>query len=240
MKMETQYYRKTAVIVGALFIIATVTAISSMVLLGTSFDEQDYLVDVPETETEIVVAVLFELVLAISVIGIGALMFPILKRQVEGLAAGYVVFRLVEGILIVVATTTMLVMLTLGRDYASGALDAATLEPMGALLMALREWSFIIGTLIFLGLGGLVLNYLLYRSALVPRWLSVWGLIGGAGVLVYGIFHFFDLGSDVMLALNLLAAPVAVQEMVFAPYLIIKGFNAPAPVPGSPTVGTYD
>ncbi len=226
--MNGQYYRKTAALVGALFIIATVTAITAMVLLGTAFEEPDFLVDLSEIENTVVVAVLLELVLAASLVGIGALMFPVFKRHGEGLALGYAGIRLTEAIFIIIASVCLLAMLTMGGEYASGDLDATGIEAMGALLMGLREWAFVIGTLVFLGLGALTLNYLFYVSRLIPRWLSVWGLIGGAGVLVYGVFALFGHDISSFSAVSLMAAPIAVEEMVFASYLIIKGFNAPS------------
>jgi hypothetical protein len=226
--MDGKYYRKTAMIVGALFIIATVTAITAMVLLGTAFEEPDYLVDLPEIEDKVVTAVVLELILAVSLIGIGALMFPVFKKHGEGLALGYAGIRLVEAIFIIVASVCLLVMLTMGKDYSAGNLDVADIETIGALLMAIREGAFLIGTLIFLGLGAMTLNYLFYRSELIPRWLSVWGIIGGAGVLVYGVLGLGGLDTGATDASTLLAAPIAVQEMVFAVFLMVKGFDRPA------------
>jgi hypothetical protein len=81
---------------------------------------------------------------------------------------------------------------------------------------------------IFLGLGCLTLNYILYRSRLVPRWLSAWGLIGGVGILIYGTLGLFGTNTSSFDATTLLAAPIAVQEMVFASWLIIKGFDVPS------------
>lgn len=236
--MDGQYYRKTGALVGALFIIATVTAIAAMVLMGTAFEEPDFLIDLPEIENKVVTAVILELILAISLIGIGALMFPVFKRHGEGLALGYAGLRLTEAIFIIIASVCLLVMLTMGQDYAAGTLDVTNNETMGALLMALREWSFVIGTMVFLGLGALTLNHLFYRSQLIPRWLSVWGLIGGAGVLLYGVLGLFGLDTGAADASTVLAAPIAVQEMVFASYLIIKGFNGPAS--GSGTAPTRE
>ena len=226
--MNGQYYRKTAALVGALFITATVTAIAAMVLLGTSLEEPDYLVDIAEIENDVVVASMLELVLAVSLIGIGALMFPVFKGHVEGLAVSYAAIRLVEAVFIIVATTCLLVGLKLGQDHAAGTLEVANAGTVGALLMVLREWAFVIGTLLFLGLGALTLNYLLYQARLVPRWLSAWGLVGGAGVLVYGVFALFGHDISSFSAVSVLAAPIGVQEMVFASYLMIKGFDAPA------------
>jgi len=93
-------------------------------------------------------------------------------------------------------------------------------------LLALQNWSFEIGTLIFLGLGGFFIYYPLYELKLVPRVLSIWGLIGAACVLLYGLLGLFGLTAD-SVALNVLAAPIAIQEMIFAVWLIIKGFNSP-------------
>ncbi len=231
--MDGKYYRKTAALVGALFIIATVTAIAAMVLVGTAFEEPDYLVDLPEIENKVVTAVVLELILAVSLIGIGALMFPVFKKHGEGMVLGYAGIRLVEAIFIIVASVCLLAMLTMGQDYADGNLDVTDIEIIGALLMALREWAFVIGTLIFLGLGAMTLNDLFYRSELIPRWLSVWGLIGGAGVLVYGVFALFGHDISSFSAVSLLAAPIAVQEMVFAVFLMVKGFDRPASGSGS-------
>jgi len=214
-------YRKTAIIVGALFIIATVTAIISIAFLGSNLDPPDYLVNVAANENQVIMAVIFWLILAVSVMGIGALMFPILKKYDEGLAFGYFGLRLVEAVFIVVASISLLALLTLSQEYVGSGFSSSYLAS-GTLLLALQDWSFTVGTLIFLGLGGLPLYYILYQSRLVPRWLSAWGLIGAALVLLYGLIALFDLDP------NYLAAPIAVQEMVFAVWLIAKGFNPPA------------
>jgi hypothetical protein len=216
-------YRRTAVIVGVLFIVATVTAILSIVSLGSTLDDDtEYLTDVSANENRVIVSVIFWLILAVSVIGIGVVMYPILKKYVESLALAYVGFRLVEGILIVVASISLLSLLTLSQEYVGGSLDASYYQASGTSLLALQDWSFVIGTMIFLGLGGLPLYYLLYQSRLVPRWLSAWGIIGAASVLLYGLLWLFGISADV------LAAPIGVQEMVFAVWLIVKGFDTSA------------
>jgi len=217
-------YRKTAIIVGILFIIATATSILTIVFLGSTLETPLNFATVSANEFQVGMAVLFWLILAVSVTGIGVMMYPILKKYHEGLALGYVGFRLIEAIGIIVASITLLSLLTLSQEYSAGTLDVANYQPIGSLLLALQDWSFEIGTLIFLGLGGLFLYYSLYELKLVPRLLSVWGLIGAACVLLYGLLGLFGLTADSM-ALNLLAAPIAIQEMVFAVWLIVKGFN---------------
>ena len=226
--MTGKYYRKTAAIVGALFIIATVASLSTAPLLGSALDGPDYLLGLPDVKNDIEMAAVLETILATSLIGIGALMYPILRRHVEGLGMAYAGIRLAEAIFIVVGTVCLLGMVSIGQDYTAGSLDQASSQSTGALLISLREFSFLFGTLIFLSVGGLTLNYVLYRSKLVPRWLSAWGIIGDVGILIYGTLGMFGRETSSFDATTLLAAPIAVQEMVFAVWLIIKGFDTPA------------
>ncbi|HEX9907010.1 MAG TPA: DUF4386 domain-containing protein [Thermoplasmata archaeon] len=225
--MTERYYRKTAAIVGALFIVATAASLATAPLLGSALDGPDYLLGLPDVENDIMMAAVFETILATSLIGIGALMFPVLRKHVEGLGIAYAGIRLVEAIFIVVGAVCLLGMLSMGQDYAAGRLDEVGSQSMGALLLSLREGSLLFGTLIFLSLGGLALNYVLYRSRLVPRWLSAWGLVGDVGILIYGTMGLFGTDTSSFDATTLLAAPIAVQEMVFASWLIVKGFDTP-------------
>lgn len=219
-------FRKTAIVVGVLFIIATVSAILIIVALGSTLDPPDYLTNVAANENGVAMAVICELILAVSVMGIGFVIFPLLKKQNEALALGYVTFRITEAILIIIASISLLSLMTLSEEFVAGSLNADYYEASGASLLALRDWAFLVGTLIFLGLGGLILNYLLYQSKLVPRWLSLWGLIGAALVLIYGLLTLFELDP------SFLAAPVAIEEMVFAVWIIVKGFDLTALAPG--------
>ena len=221
-KMDS--YRRTAIIVGVLFIVATVTAILSIVFLGSTLETPLNFDTVSSNANQVIIAVIFWLILAVSVTGIGVMMYPILKKHNEGLALGYVGLRLIESICIIIASISLLSVLTLSQECLAGTFDATYYQSIGSLLLTLQNWSFEIGTLIFLGLGGLFLNYSLYELKLVPRLLSVWGLIGAACVLLYGLLGLFGLTAD-SITLNLLAAPIAIQEMVFAVWLIVKGFN---------------
>ncbi len=231
--MKERYYRKTAVIVGALFILATITSLASGLLLGTALEGTDYILKLPGVENDIMMAALFETILAISLVGIGTLMFPLLRKNMEGLGMAYAGIRIMEAAFIVVGAISLLLMLMMGQEYAAGSLDESSSQSIGALLISLRELSLLFGTLIFLSFGGLALNYVLYRSRLVPRWLSAWGLIGGVGILIYGTIGLFGADTYSFDVTTLLALPIAVQEMVFASWLIIKGFNAPTNAVGN-------
>jgi Domain of unknown function (DUF4386) len=217
--------RRTAIVVGALFVVATVASILGSVVLGSVLDGPDYLVGLSGHESRVIAAVLLFLIAASSAFGTAVLLFPILRRYAEGLAAGYVGLRGFENIFYVAGAVALLVMLTVSQNDAVATAGPAGLPLLGAALLALHEWSVLIGTLIFASLGSLTLNYVLYRSRLVPRWLSLWGLGGAPLVFLYGLIGILGWGRGLDSPYMLLAMPIALQEMVFAVWLIVKGFE---------------
>ena len=218
-------YRNTGIIVGLLFIIATVASILGSVFLGSILEAPNYLTSVSAHGNELIIGVLLFLIAAISAVATSFMLFPVLKRHIESLALGYVVLRTFENVFYVVGTLSLLVMLTVSQKYVAGAVDASYYQVLGILLLALKDWAGLIGTLIFAGLGSMTLNYVLYQSKLVPRWLSLWGFIGAALIVVYGLIGILGIGMGLNSIFAFLAVPIAVEEMVFAVWLIVKGFN---------------
>ena len=213
--------RKTAIIVGVLFITTIVSSMLSGVFSG-SIDDPDYLTSVYANENKVLIGVLFQLTLTASVVAIPIMMFPILKKHNERLALGYVVARIFEGFFDVVIAISMLLLLTLSREYVeAGAPVSSYFQTSGALLLGLRDWAGIPEQFPF-GMGVLILNYALYQSKLIPQWLSGWGLVGGALILAMGFLRMF--GHPVYF----LAIPIILNEMVLAVWLIVKGFNSSA------------
>jgi hypothetical protein len=213
-------YQRNARIIGGLFILATVLAIVGGSLL-VPLDETDYLTAAATAQNQIVLGAFLELLMAVSVVGIAVMFFPVLKRQDEGLGLGYVGARILEAGLLAAAAISSLVILTLGTELGGQA------QGLGDLMLTVRDWTYQLGSLVFLGLGGLILYALLYRSRLVPRWLSIWGLIAAGLILVRGSIEAFgvDLSGVVQ---GVLAAPIALQEMVMALWLIVRGFDMSA------------
>ena len=117
--------------------------------------------------------------------------------------------------------------MALAQDWGSAA--AVGVEPVGSALLSAREWTYFVGTMPLFGVSAVILSTLLYRSRLVPAWLSLWGLVGGLLLLTYAGAEL--LGVESAIPLQLLAAPIALQEMVLAGWLIAKGFTRPAPPP---------
>ena len=224
-----QHSKKTARIVGVLFIVGTASAVIGDFLVRPIRDDADYLTTFASHETRVILSMVSELILATAVIAIAALLFPYLKRQHEGLAVGYVGARIVEGMIIILGGISSLLLLTLSRDFLDGgSSETATFGPSGALLLEAREWTDALGTATVFGISALIVYTLFYQSELVPRWLSIWGFIGGVLIVVAGIRGLYGHSPSSTLSV-ILTMPIGVQEMVLAVWLIVKGFTHPAP-----------
>ncbi len=212
--------RTTARTIGALFVLATATAIAGGLLVAPT-EEADALTAAAAAPGAVVTGVLLELVLVLSVVGIGAVAYPVLRREDPGLALGYAATRLLEGVLLLAATLSSVVVLELGRD---GVADSGGLV---ALLVETRSSSYLLGALVMLGVSTVVFNALLLRGRLVPRWLSTWGLVAGVLIATRGVVELSGVEPSALLQ-AVLAAPIALQEMVLAGWLIVRGFDTPS------------
>jgi hypothetical protein len=219
-------YRNTAIIVGALFLTAMVTYLVGASIIDSFISSPDYLNEVGVNETMVIISVLLELVNVVAVIGIAVFMFPILRKQNEALALSYVAFRIVEAALLVVAVVSPLLLIALSQAYlAAGAGEASTFQTFGTLFITARAHLSGLLLTVFFSLGALVLYYLLYRTKLVPRWLSVWGLIAVALVLTWNLLETFGISFNVGIIFGL---PIILNEIVLGIWLIVKGFDSSA------------
>ena len=215
--------RKTAISVGVFFIACTVSSILSVLFLG-SLDAPDYLVNVGAHENQVLIGMLVQSIWALTCVGIPVLLFPILKKHNETLALGFFGLRLIEGIFVFLAIVCQLSLLTLSKEYVTGVLDPSSYQASGSILHAVRDWAFWVGPSITFALSALILNYALYRSKFVPRWLSGWGLVGALAIISAELLAFFGLNQFY----EVLAAPIGLQEMALAIWLIVKGFSSSA------------
>jgi len=206
--------KSTARLVGVLFILASATAIIGGSLL-LPIEESDFL-STGGGQVQLVTGALLEMALAASVITIAALLLPVLRPSNEPVAVLYVATRALEAALIVAGAISALVMTSLVGTQATPA--------MGGLVLSSREWTYRIGTLVVFGAGAVILNALLLRGRQVPSWLAWWGLSGGALLLLRGVIEMYgiELAGAAQVAL---AAPIGIEEMVFAVWLIVKGFT---------------
>ena len=221
--------RNTAIVVGVLFIVATAAPIMSFPFLQ-HLQAPDYLTDISANATDVTIGVLLELIMALAIAGIAITIYPVLRTHNETLALGYVAARLMESVIfVVVAVIVLLSLLTLSREFVdAGSPDGSSFETLGGILRTAHDWSYVVGGKIVFTISALILNSVLYQSRLVPRFISVWGLLGAALLLAGGLLSMFGLLTDTSVLGTFVFLPIAVQEMVFAVWLIVKGFNPSA------------
>ena len=165
----TNKEKKTARIVGLLFITATVASSLGFAILDPILNAPDIFVNVSANTTQVIIGVLLLLIDSAAVVGIAVMMFPILKKHNEALSLGYVVFRIIESVTLIVGSISLLSLLTLSQEYVQAAApDASYFQTLGSLLLAVWDWALLLGIMIVFGLTALILNYLLYQSELVP------------------------------------------------------------------------
>jgi hypothetical protein len=214
-------YRTTAVIVGVLYIIGTVAGVLSMFVTGAPLDAPDYLNTVASNASQVGFRALLVLVMGLPLAMVPAMMFPILKKQNEAMAIGYVIFRgALETFTYIATALCWLLVVVVARQYAdSGAAVASQLSSLGILFIKARDPILAVQDIVF-SLGALMFYYLLYQTRLISRWLSGWGLIG---TILYGAVGLIYVFTGTTLVILLM--PLALQEMVMAIWLIVKGFN---------------
>jgi hypothetical protein len=233
-------YRKTAISVGVLFIIATVLGV-----LGRSFsqpilDAPDYLIKISANENQVIIGGLLTLITAFACAGIAIGLYPVLKKHHEALALGSVGLRVMEGMLYIVGVVGLLSLLTLSQEYVkAGASNASLFQVSGTILLAIKTWAGQLSVIAFT-MGALMYYYVFYQSKLVPRWLSGWGLLAAALSLAAALLTIFDLLVPFSTVFILLQLPIGLQEMVLAVWLIVKGFNPSALASLSAKTATND
>ena len=221
-------YRRIATLTGWLWIITFVTSIPArFIFYAPVLDEGNYVTGAGDDAlTLIALGAVLEIILIIANVGTAVVPYSIHKRVHEAGAVGFVTARLVECTFIAIGIVCMLAISTLRQDAPSG-----TTAALGQGLEAVYEWSFRIGPGVFVGVGnGLILGWLMYKSALVPRGLAMFGLVGGPLLILCGfavIFDIIEAGGPVQ---GLMTIPEALWEISLGIYLVAKGYRRDAPV----------
>jgi Domain of unknown function (DUF4386) len=220
--------RRTSLIAGVLFIITFVTSIPAAFVLYTPvLDDANFILGAG-ADGGVALGAFLEVLLIVANVGTAVALFPILKRQNEPLALGYVTARLVECTFIAIGIVSLLSVLTLREDAAAAAGgDAGSLLTAGRSLVALYDWTFLLGPGCIGVLGtGLILGYLMYRSRLVPRGMAMLGIVGGPLLCAGSIAVLFGVIEPDSALKSLTVAPEFVWELSLGIYLTVKGFKA--------------
>ncbi|HEU0295970.1 MAG TPA: DUF4386 domain-containing protein [Anaerolineales bacterium] len=219
--------RKTAIIVGVLYIIGTVAGILSLASTGPILEGPDYLTQVFTNPNQIVIGALLVLTMGLALAMVSMMMFPVLKRYNEALAVGYVLFRgALEAVIDLAVVIGWLSLPLISQKYIkASAAESFYFQALGDLVLEAHDQIGHVLTIVFI-LGALMFYYVLYQSKLVPRWLSSWGLLAAIPYFVSGVAGLFGLLSPMSTVQMVLVLPLALQEMVLAVWLIVKGFNS--------------
>lgn len=220
-------FRKIAVITGVIFIIATVTNFLAASLMP-AVTGTDYLIRFSVHANQVATGALLYLIAHFACAGIAIAMYPVLKERNAGLALGSVVFRTIEAAFYMVGLVSLLSLLTLGQQFtAAGAADRALLQAIGGSLVSVHDHAGLLAVFAFC-LGAFMYYYLFFQSRLIPLWLSGWGIVASILMMTACVLALFS-GNRITSYIPL-AAPIALQEMVLAVWLIVKGFNVSATV----------
>jgi hypothetical protein len=226
--------RRAAVAAGVLFIVATVAdVISRAAFLAPVLGLPDPLEAVAANETRVVLGAVLLFVGAAAAAGIAIAMYPVMRGHGEALALGSVGFRLIESTFYLGIVACLVILVAMGEKAVSSGGSVAFAVPV-TLVLAAREALGQVGVLAF-AVGATMYYWLFYRSRLVPRWLSAWGLVAIASLVVSVVLVLSGVVEPMSQAQVLLAAPIGLQEMVLAGWLIAKGFHpADSVVTGAP------
>jgi Domain of unknown function (DUF4386) len=220
--------RKTALVAGVFYLI-TFISIPTLALYRPVKNHRDWILG-SGAHTGVLVGGFLEVIVALAGIGTAVTLYPILKRQHEGAALGFVTSRVLEGAMIFAGVASLLSLVTLRQDRggAAGA-DAAALVATGASHVAVYNLTFLLGQSLMPAINAILLGTLLYRSRLVPRALPVLGLIGAPLLITADIATLFGgIGQQSSWAL-VAALPVAAWELSLGIWLVVKGFR-PSPI----------
>jgi len=229
--------RKSAIWVGALWIMATVFPVLSILPWSALDDSEGILANAATHKSQLITWALLNLVGAVAAAGVAFMLYPILNRVADtsvrkGLALWYVGTRITESGIYVVAVLATWAFLPLSREFAvAGAPDASHFQTSGIMLQTTQDLALALAQSVF-AIGAAMLYYLLFQARLVPRWLSLWGLVAAPLFLIASLSLLWTGDPNSTLA-NTFFAPLALQEMVLAVWLIVKGFDAAALASGS-------
>jgi hypothetical protein len=221
------FSRKTALVVGVLFILTFITSIAGAIAYGSVLSDPSYVTGVG-ADPRVFLGAFLEILLIITNIGCAVVLFPVLKWQNEGLSLGYIAARLVECTFILIGLVSLLAVVTM-RQGAAGA-DAGSLVTVGKSLVAVHNWTFLLGPGFVDGIGtGLILGWLMYRSGLVSRRMALFGVVGGPLLALSGIAVLLGVIPQFSPLQGLMTVPEIIWEAFLGLWLTFKGFSS-APV----------
>jgi hypothetical protein len=227
--------KKIARIIGVLFIVATVINIIGTSFIGSVINSPNWLSLISSNAVDIKIGSLLVFLSALASVSIAICLYPIIKKFNPYLALTAVIFRTIESVFYIVAAVGSLSLIVLGQEYLkAGSPNNSYFQTLGNYTLTACDVSGFIFAVIAFSLGAIAYYVIFYQAKLVPRWLSVWGILSSL-LLLIAVFSALYHGPAFAIAgaTMILAASIALQEMVLAVWLIVKGFNPSTIASGS-------
>ncbi len=214
---------------GIFYLLTFASSIPALILLGPVLHNADYVIGAGQ-DTRVLWGCLLDSVNALTAVGSAVALFPVVKRQNESMALGFVTSRMLEAAVVMIGVVSLLAVVTMHQDLAgSPGGDSASLTVTANALVDVRNWTFLLGPGLMPAFNAVLLGTLLYRSRLVPRIIPTLGLIGAPLLMAAFIAIFFGVIDQVSPVSGLLTLPLAAWELAVGLWMTFKGF-APSPV----------
>ena len=219
--------RRTALVAGVFYLITFASSIPAVFLLDPVLSNANYVIGAG-ADTQVTLGALLDTVNALACIGTAVALFSIVKRQHEGFALGFVTTRMFEAAVIMIGVVSLLAVVTLRQEPAGA--DEGALVAVSQGLVAVRDWTFLLGPGLMPAFNAILLGWLLYRSRLVPRAIPVVGLIGAPLLISSAIGMMFGVNDATTVWAAVATLPIALWELAVGLWMAIKGFNPDAPI----------
>lgn len=217
--------RRTALVAGVFYLVTFLASIPAVALLSPVLNNPDYIVG-SGSDTRVILGCLLDVVNAIACVGTAVALFPVVKRQNEAAALGFVTARVLEAAIIAIGVVSLLAVVTIRQDLAASAgAETDTLVTIGKSLVAVRDWTFLLGPGLIPAFNALLLGYLMHRSGLVPRVIPTLGFIGAPLLVVSAMATMFGSNDQTSTLSAIAAVPVAMWELSLGAWLVLKGFR---------------
>jgi hypothetical protein len=219
-----------AALTGVFFIVAAISSIAGLKLYDPILASEDFLITGSSHYNQVISGAICELILSVSAVGTGIMLYPYMKRYNESSAIGYLGFRLLEVVFIVIGIICILTTLSISQSYNSGIItDKMYAQSFGKAFIAAHDWTFIIGPNFMLAVNTFIYSYVFFKTELVPKKLAALGITASFLIMIAAICEMFGLFKQISFWGILLALPIAAYEIILAIRLISKGFKTVDP-----------
>ena len=226
-RLSVDFMRRTALVAGILYLITFISSIPAVFLLGPVLTDPNFIIGGSGAE-QVRFGALLDIVNCLTAIGTAVALYAVVKRQNGGFAIGFVASRLFEAAVLMIGTVSILSVVTMQQPGASGP-EASLLVTIQQTLVAVRDWSFALGTGVP-ALNAVLLGWLMYRSRLVPRAIPVLGLIGAPLFASWIVGYILGITEGDSAWHGIAVAPIFFWELSLGLWMTFKGFRKDAPL----------